>query len=141
MFKGFREFIMRGNVVEMAVGIVIGIAFGAVINSFVKNLITPIIGIIGGKDFSAYTFTINGSTFTYGNFINDLIAFILIAAAVYYVVVVPMNRMAEHRKAGASPDKKDCPECLAEIPYAASKCMYCGSHQLTVVEQKTPARS
>lgn len=141
MFKGFRDFIMRGNVIDLAVGIVIGIAFGAVINSFVKNLITPLVGIIGGKDFSSLTFTIHGSTFTYGNFINDLIAFILIAAAIYYVVVVPMNKLAERRKAGADPDKKDCPECLAEIPYAAGKCMYCGSNQVRVVGQKTPVSS
>ncbi len=138
MFKGFRDFILRGNVVELAVGIVIGIAFGAVINSFVKNLLTPLIGMLGGWDFSSLTVTVNDSVFHYGTFLNDLISFVLIAAAVYYVVVVPMNMLAERRKRGASPDKKDCSECLGEIPYGASKCMFCGSHQITVVEQKSP---
>ncbi len=127
MFTGFKKFILRGSVVEMAVGIVIGIAFGAVITSFVKNLLTPLIAIPGTKNFSDMSFTIRHSTFAYGQFINDLIAFVLIAAAVYYVVVLPINRMAERRMRGASPDKKECPHCLGEIPFAAGKCMFCGS--------------
>jgi large conductance mechanosensitive channel len=141
MFKGFKDFILRGNVVDLAVGIVIGIAFGVVVKSFVDNLLTPIIGMLGGWNFSNLTFTINDSTFKYGVFINDLLAFVLVAAAVYYAVVVPMNRLAERRKAGADPANKDCPECLSEIPFAASKCRFCGSHQVTIVEQAVPAQS
>ena len=135
MLKGFRQFIMRGNVIELAVGIVIGVAFGTVISSFVKNLITPLLAIPGKTDFASLTFTIHGSTFHYGVFLNDLISFVAIAAAVYFVVVLPLNRMAERRARGAAPDKKACPECLGEIPFNASKCMFCGTQQLAVVEQ------
>src|SRR6516225_706024 len=92
MFKGFREFVLRGNVVDMAVGVVIGAAFGAIVTAFVKDLLTPLIAALVGKpDFSAYTFEINSSKFLYGDFINAVIAFLLIAAAVYYFVVLPVN--------------------------------------------------
>jgi len=130
MFKGFREFIMRGNVIDLAVAVVIGAAFGAVVRAFVDSLLTPLIGAIFGKpDFSGLMFTINGSAFRYGVFINALISFLLIAAAVYYFVVVPMNRLAELRKRGKDPETKECPECLSEIPHAARKCAFCGSPQ------------
>jgi len=130
MFKGFREFIMRGNVVDLAVAVVIGVAFGAVVTALVKGILTPIIGaIFGTHDFSALHFTINGSVFQYGLFINALISFVLIAAAVYYVVVVPMNKLAERRQRGQDPATKECPECLSEIPHAAHKCAFCGSPQ------------
>ena len=130
MFKGFREFIMRGNVIDLAVAVVIGAAFGAVVRAFVDALLTPLIGAIFGKpDFSSLMFTINGSAFHYGVFINALISFLLIAAAVYYVVVVPMNRLAELRKRGQDPETKECPECLSEIPHGARRCAYCGSAQ------------
>ena len=130
MFKGFREFIMRGNVIDLAVAVVIGAAFGAVVRAFVDALLTPLIGAIFGKpDFSSLMFTINGSAFRYGVFINALISFLLIAAAVYYVVVVPMNRLAELRKRGQDPETKECPECLSEIPHGARRCAYCGSAQ------------
>jgi large conductance mechanosensitive channel len=133
VFKGFREFILRGNVVDLAVAVVIGAAFGAVITAFVKDLITPLIAAIAGKpDFSALTFTINSSQFFYGSFINAVISFVLIAAAIYYVVVVPMNRLAARRARGADPTTKECPECLSEIPPAARKCAYCGSDQRDV---------
>ena len=99
MLKEFRDFLMRGNLVELAVAIVMGIAFGLVIKSFVDNLITPIIGMVGGVDFSSETFSINGSTFRYGQFINDLITFVLTAAAVFFVIVKPVNTiMARIRK-------------------------------------------
>ena len=92
MFKGFREFVLRGNVVDMAVGVVIGAAFGAIVTAFVKDLLTPLIAALVGKpDFSAYVFEVNGSKFLYGDFVNAIIAFLLIAAAVYYFVVVPVN--------------------------------------------------
>lgn len=133
MLKGFRDFIMRGNVVDLAVAVVIGAAFGAVITSFVTDLLTPLIAAVFGQpDFSALTFTINNSEFLYGAFINALIAFLLIALAVYFVVVVPMNRLAERRargEAGAEATSKQCPECLSEIPRPARKCAFCASAQ------------
>jgi large conductance mechanosensitive channel len=130
MFKGFREFIMRGNVVDLAVAVVIGAAFGAVVKAFVDNIITPIIAAIFGQpDFSGLYFTVNGSMFKYGLFINALISFLLVAAAIYYVVVLPMNKMAERKKRGQDPETKTCPECLSEIPHAARKCAFCSSPQ------------
>ena len=130
MIKGFRDFILRGNVVDLAVAVVIGAAFGAVVKAFVDNLITPLIAAIFGKpDFSGLAFTINGSIFRYGLFINALITFLLVAAAVYFVVVAPMNKLAERRARGADPETKQCPECLSEIPHGARKCAFCGSGQ------------
>jgi large conductance mechanosensitive channel len=130
MFKGFREFIMRGNVIDLAVAVVIGAAFGAVVKAFVDNILTPIIAAIFGKpDFSNLVFTVNGSTFRYGLFINALISFLLVAAAIYFVVVLPMNKLAERRARGADPAVKECPECLSEIPHKARKCAFCGSEQ------------
>ena len=130
MFKGFREFIMRGNVVDLAVAVVIGAAFGAVVKAFVDNLITPIIAAVFGQpDFSALQFTVNGSVFQYGLFINALLSFLLVAAAVYYAVVVPMNRVADLRRRGEDPATKECPECLSAIPHKARRCAFCGSEQ------------
>jgi large conductance mechanosensitive channel len=133
MIKGFRDFILRGNVVDLAVAVVIGAAFGAVITSFVANIITPLIAAIFGQpDFSALTFTINGSRFLYGTFINSVVSFLLIALAVYFVVVVPMNKMAELRARGKGPEDattKQCPECLSEIPAGARRCAFCASEQ------------
>jgi len=126
MFKGFREFIMRGNVVDLAVAVVIGAAFGAVVKAFVDNIITP---IIAKPDFSNLVFTVNHSQFRYGLFINAVISFLLIAAAIYYVVVLPMNKLAERRQRGLDPQTKECPECLSEIPHGARKCAFCGSAQ------------
>jgi large conductance mechanosensitive channel len=131
MFKGFREFVLRGNVVDMAVGVVIGGAFGAIVTAFVKDLLTPLIAALVGKpDFSAYVFEVNGSKFLYGDFMNAVIAFLLVAAAVYYFVVLPVNAlMARMHKndVPAAPDKKTCPECQSEIPAAARKCAFCTS--------------
>lgn len=128
MFKGFREFILRGNVIDLAVAVVIGAAFGGVVKAFVDNLITPIIAALFGRpDFSGLYFTINGSMFKYGLFINALISFLLVAAAIYYVVVLPMNKLDERRRRGQDPETKQCPECLSEIPHAARKCAFCGS--------------
>ena len=130
MIKGFKEFILRGNVVDLAVAVVIGAAFGAVVKAFVDNLITPLIAAIFGKpDFSGLAFTINGSIFRYGLFINALITFLLVAAAVYFAVVMPLNKLAERRAEGADPTTKTCPECLSEIPHGARKCAFCGSEQ------------
>jgi large conductance mechanosensitive channel len=130
MFKGFKEFILRGNVMDLAVAVVIGAAFGAVVKAFVDNVITPLIAAIVGKpDFSGLAFTINGSIFRYGLFINALVTFLLVAAAVYFAVVAPMNKLAERRARGADPETKKCPDCLSEIPHAARKCAFCGSAQ------------
>ncbi|HUZ03115.1 MAG TPA: large conductance mechanosensitive channel protein MscL [Thermomicrobiaceae bacterium] len=129
MVKGFRDFILRGNVVDLAIAVVIGAAFGAVITAFVKDLITPIIAAIGGKpDFASLSFTINNSRFLYGDFINAVIAFLIIAAAIYFVVVVPMNAMAARRERGkgpVAPTTRQCPECLSDIPIAARRCAFC----------------
>jgi large conductance mechanosensitive channel len=130
MFKGFREFVLRGNVVDMAVGIVIGAAFGAIVTAFVKDLLTPVIAAVVGKpDFSSIVFEVNGSKFLIGDFLNALISFLLIAAAVYYFVVVPVNALMAriNRGEAAPPDKKKCPECFSDIPIEARKCAFCTS--------------
>jgi large conductance mechanosensitive channel len=129
--KGFKQFLLRGNVVDLAVGVVIGAAFGAVVASFVKDLLTPFIAAIVGKpDFSALAFEINGSKFLYGEFINAMVSFLLIAAAVYFFVVLPMNKLVEWtRKAPvpADPTTRKCPECLSEVPIDARRCAFCTS--------------
>jgi large conductance mechanosensitive channel len=130
MLKGFREFVLRGNVVDMAVGVVIGAAFGGIVTAFVKDLLTPLIAAIAGKpDFSAYVFEVNGSKFLYGDFFNALISFVLIAAAVYFFVVVPVNKLMPrfHPEPPAAPTTKNCPECQSEIPLTARKCAFCTS--------------
>ena len=128
MFKGFREFIMRGSVVDLAVGVVVGVAFGAVVTGFVKDLLTPLIAAVAGKpDFSGYAFMINGSKFLVGDFLNALISFLLVSLAVYFFIVVPINAMTARFNPPAPVDKKTCPECLSEIPVAARKCAFCTS--------------
>jgi large conductance mechanosensitive channel len=126
--QGFKAFLLRGNVVDLAIAVVIGAAFGTVVAAFVKDLLTPLIAAIGGKpDFSALFFTINGSKFMIGDFINAIISFIILAAVIYFFVVVPMNAMiARSRKEPpADPTTRKCPECLSEIPIAARRCAYC----------------
>jgi len=131
MLKGFKQFILRGNVIDMAVGVVVGAAFATVVAAFTKDLLTPLIAAIVGKpDFSAITFTVNGSVFALGDFINAAISFLLVAAAVYFFVVTPVNMLvARMRKAPtpADPTTKKCPECLSEIPIAARRCAHCAS--------------
>jgi len=126
--KDFKQFLERGNVVDLAVGIVIGVAFGAVVTALVADLITPIIAaIIGKPDFASLAFTIHKSTFKYGAFINALIAFVSIAAAVFFFVVKPVNALMARRKAEvpADPTTRECPECLSSIPIAAGRCAFC----------------
>jgi large conductance mechanosensitive channel len=129
MLKGFRQFILRGNILDLAVAVVIGAAFGAVVTALVKDLITPLIAAIVGKpDFSAIEFTVNGSRFLIGDFINALLSFLMIAAAVYFFVIVPVNAMMAriHRgEAPPDPTTKECPECLSTIPIAARRCASC----------------
>ncbi|MBN8866198.1 MAG: large conductance mechanosensitive channel protein MscL [Solirubrobacterales bacterium] len=122
MLQGYREFITRGNVIDLAVAVVIGAAFTALVNSIVADLLTPIIAaVIGEPDFSALSFTIHGSEFTYGNFINALIAFVSISAVIYFFVIVPMNHFKREEEA----THRDCPECLSEIPRKATRCAHC----------------
>src|SRR5438309_2002487 len=130
MTKGFRQFLLRGNVIDLAVAVVIGAAFGAVISAFVKDLLTPLIAALVGKpDFSALQFTVHGSTFLYGDFLNALISFVLVAAAVYYFVVTPVNALISRsrKQPPADPTTKKCPECLSEIPIDARRCAFCTS--------------
>jgi large conductance mechanosensitive channel len=131
MLKGFRDFILRGNVVDLAVGVVIGGAFGAIVTALVKDLITPLIAAIVGKpDFSAIGFDIGATHFPVGDFINAVVAFLLVAAAIYFFVVLPVNALMARAKRGeipADPTTKKCPECLSEIPIAARKCAFCTS--------------
>ena len=130
MFEGFRKFIMRGNVIDLAVAVVIGAAFGAVITGLVDGLINPLIALIFGKpDFSQMTFKINDTTFMYGVFITAVINFLLVAIAIYFLIVMPMNRMTARMQEGKGtpdPDTKQCPECLSVIPVAATRCAFCG---------------
>jgi large conductance mechanosensitive channel len=129
MFSGFKQFVLRGNVVDLAVGVVIGAAFGSVVTAFTKDLLTPLIAALVGKpDFSAVSFKIGSAVFPIGDFINALVSFLLIAAAVYFFVVTPINALvARMRKAPApaDPTTKKCPECLSEIPIGASRCGFC----------------
>jgi large conductance mechanosensitive channel len=128
MVKDFKDFIMRGNVVDLAVAVVIGTAFGAVVNSLVKDIVTPFIAaIIGTPDFSALSVTINGSQIMYGNFINATITFLTIAVVVFFFVIQPLNRLSKLAKKNKAeePGMKECPECLSKIPSKAKKCMYC----------------
>jgi large conductance mechanosensitive channel len=131
MLKGFKQFLLRGNVLDLAVAVVIGGAFGAVITALVKDLVTPLIAaLVGAPDFSALVFTVNGSKFLIGAFINEVLSFILIAAAIYFFVVVPVNALVArlHRgDAPADPTTKKCPECLGEVPIAARRCGFCTS--------------
>jgi len=128
MLKGFKEFILKGNVVDMAVGVVIGVAFGNVVTAVVKDLVTPLIGAFGGTpDFSRFTFTINNSQFMIGDFLNSLISFLTISAVIYFFVVVPMNRLVKKMKGGKTedPTEKICSECLSAIPIKATRCKFC----------------
>ncbi len=126
--KGFKQFLLRGNVIDLAVGVAVGAAFGAVVTALVKDLLMPLIAaIIGKPDFASLTFALNGSTFLLGDFINALLAFVLIAAAIYFFVVLPVNALMARSKRDAplDPTTRKCPECLSEIPLAARRCAFC----------------
>jgi large conductance mechanosensitive channel len=128
MVKDFRQFILRGNLVDLAVAVVIGAAFGAVVTALVKDLITPLIAAIGGKpDFSGLTFTVNDSVFRYGDFLNALIAFLLVAAVVFFLVIKPVNALLERLRTEppVAEETRDCPDCLSQVPLAARRCAYC----------------
>ena len=128
LFRDFKQFLLRGNVVDLAVGVVIGAAFGSVVTALVSDLLTPFIAAIARvPDFSGLFFTINGSQFRYGHFVNAIISFLLISASIFFFVVKPMNVLVEKSRKGspADPTTKKCPECMAEIPINAKRCMYC----------------
>ena len=131
MLKGFKDFLFRGNVIDLAVAVVIGAAFGGVVAAFVKNLLTPLIAAIVGKpDFAGLTFTVNNSKFLYGEFINALVSFLLVATVVYFVIVIPMKAVTDRlipKEEPAPPATQKCPECLSEIPIGARRCAHCTS--------------
>ena len=133
--KEFKEFLLRGNLVDLAVAVVIGTAFGAVVTALIADIVTPLVAAIFGKpSFASLSFTINKSTFLYGDFLNAVITFVTIAAAIFFLVVKPLNMLAAQRTAGAptdSPTTRPCPECLSEIPVAARRCAHCTSQVAT----------
>lgn len=126
MLNGFKQFILKGNVLDLAIAVVIGAAFGGVVSAFVKDLLTPLIAAIGGQpDFSTLQFTLNNSRFLYGEFLNSLISFVIVGAAVYFLVVVPVGRMVSRSKRDEAPALRECPECLSTVPLQARRCAHC----------------
>ncbi len=131
MLKGFRDFILRGNVIDLAVAVIIGAAFNAIVGSLVKDILGPLIAAVVGKpDFSALAFDIGKGHITYGNFLNALISFLMVASVVYFFIVLPITKITERAKAlrpaaPVAPTTKVCPECLSEIPLAAKRCSHC----------------
>jgi len=127
----FKTFLLRGNVVDLAVGVVIGVAFGSVVTALVKDLFTPLIAAIGAQpNFSELAFRLNGSQFRYGDFLNALLSFMIIAAVVFFFVVLPFNRLAALMERGRPPEApttRECPECLSKVPLHARRCMFCTS--------------
>jgi large conductance mechanosensitive channel len=130
MLKEFRQFILRGNLVDLATAVVIGTAFTAVVNAVVKDLMTPLIAAIGGKpNFSNLAFTINDSRFAYGDFLNALLTFLIVAAVVFFLVIKPVNTLLERLQPETKVDQetRECPECLSSIPVGAKRCAFCTS--------------
>lgn len=130
MIKGFREFILRGNVIDLAVAVIIGVAFTAIVTSLVTNIITPLIAAVVGKpDFSALVLHVNGGVLKYGDFLNSVVSFLLLSSVVYFLIVVPMNYLLARTKGPAADTVKTCPECLSEIPVPARRCKFCAQPQ------------
>ena len=130
MIGQFRALILRGNLVDLAVAVVIGAAFTTVVNAFVKDLVTPLIAAIGGKrDFSALKFEINGSEFLYGDFINAALTFLIVAAVVFFFVVKPVNALLDRfqTEQPVSEETRECPQCISQIPVRANRCSFCTS--------------
>ena len=124
--EGFKKFLPRGNLVELAVAVVVGVAFAAVVTALVKDLITPLIAAAGGRpDFSRLVFTVGKSRFAYGDFVGSLISFVIIAAVVYFLVLAPVNRLLEFTNRNKEAAERDCPECLSRVPAGARRCRYC----------------
>jgi large conductance mechanosensitive channel len=123
---GFRKFLLRGNLVDLAVAVVVGVAFNEVVQALIRDLITPLIAALGARhNFAGLTFTVDGSAFAYGNFINAALSFVIIATVVYYFVVAPTNRLAAIATRNTAAAERTCPECLSDIPAAATRCKYC----------------
>jgi large conductance mechanosensitive channel len=138
--SGFRKFILRGNVVDLAVAVVVGAAFAAVITALVKDIITPILGIVGGiPDFSSLYFSINNSRFMIGDFINALLAFLVMATIIYFLVILPINALTDRFSPTSAPPVKtrECPECLSKIPVKASRCAFCTAEVPEAAEEVT----
>lgn len=138
MLKGFRDFILRGDVVHLAVAVVVGAAFNNIVTSLVKDVISPFIALVGGqRDFSALTLTVNHNKFMFGNFLNSIISFLVVASVIYFGVVTPMNRVMTKIKKGGKGDstEKACPECLSMIPLKAKRCKFCTAK----IPKKKPA--
>lgn len=130
LFKEFKQFILRGNLVDLAVAVVIGTAFGAVVTALVADVLTPLIAAVGGQpDFSKLTLEVNGSTFRYGHFLNALLTFVLISAVIFFLVLKPVNLLMSRHKVDTPVESKtrSCPECLSAIPVAATRCAFCTS--------------
>jgi large conductance mechanosensitive channel len=137
--RGFRQFLFRGNLIDLAVAVVIGVAFNAVVQALIADIITPLIAAIGGKpNFASLSFTVNKSHFLYGSFINAVLSFAIIAAVIYYLVVGPSDRLVAIRNRNKEATERDCPECLQSIPVNATRCMYCTA-QVPPVGQTTAA--
>jgi large conductance mechanosensitive channel len=138
MWKGFRQFLLRGNLLELAVAVVIGTAFGAMISALVRDLMTPLIAAIGGNpNFSSLAFTVNSSRFLYGDFLNSVLSFVMVSAAVYFVVVAPVARITARSNARKLPATRPCPDCLSVIPSQARRCAHCTSEVTPVKTLKT----
>jgi large conductance mechanosensitive channel len=136
--SGFRKFLMRGNLIDLAVAVVIGVAFNAVVQALIADLITPLLAAIGGKpNFGALMFVVNHSKFLYGSFINALLSFVIIAAVVYSLIVSPMNRVMSLAQRNKEATTRACPECLSDIPVAARRCMYCTAEVPPVTPRAT----
>jgi large conductance mechanosensitive channel len=132
MFKEFRDFLLRGNVIDLAVAVVIGAAFGAVVTSFTGDVLTPLLGIFGTPDFATLAFTVGKATVKYGLFLNALITFVLVAAAIFFAIIKPMNVLEERRQRGEgeqTPTTKTCTECASQIPLTAKRCLFCTQPQ------------
>lgn len=130
ILKGFRDFILRGNVVDLAVAVVVGAAFNTIVQALVRDLITPLIGALGGQtNFTNFTVTVNNSKFLVGDFLNSLLSFLIISAVVYFLIVTPINKLTARMKKGEKidPTEKQCPECLSQIPIKARRCKFCTS--------------
>jgi large conductance mechanosensitive channel len=130
MLREFRSFVLRGNLVDLAIAVVVGTAFTAVVNALVRDMITPLVAAVGGKpNFGALAFTINDSRFPYGDFLNALLTFLIVAAVVFFVVIKPVNALLERLRPARKVDQptRECPECLSDVPVAAKRCAFCTS--------------
>jgi large conductance mechanosensitive channel len=138
--RGFRQFLFRGNLIDLAVAVVIGVAFNALVQALIADIITPLIAAIGGKpNFGSLSFTVNKSHFHYGSFINAVLSFVIIAAVIYYLVVGPSDKLMAITNRNKEATERDCPECLQSIPVNATRCMYCTAQVPPVSGQPNPA--